>query len=774
MRVRTQCEQDILDASDPMVGNHSLACPMVVPSVFDICRLNSKAKLINPPPANASEFCSHTKRQFASLKSKKIVKHAPNPGQCAVGDATINFFCDTRLDVYFFHRNYTAQGFRKSTPDVKEVLFPTPMKRIDGAELWSMPKSKDGGQVLCVPPRFQAVQLACRRRNFGWYLPEIISELRTPHSILHMTRYGTEVGWLEFICNGWVNGRSLNCYDDFNVVPITTFPTLRRSLKKHGPKGKDSFRHKTTGKRLNVLSVQLDSLSRYQAISEMPLFQSFVRQRLLKKVPAFHPKGRWVVLDFANHNAYADDTFPNLFAAFSGLYVYNLKTEHNVAAEDLKPGPWWIHAKKNEFTTFYGCMTGNQGFAFNKGVRSGNLFDFSSVSAAADVMYREPLGEHRGYYGYEPYDGDAYTHHCLGGKPAIKQMFEYFRHFSQTCRREKLPFAGQIENEDLHNHNLLNAKMVDEPLTSFLKQMEHDGGGDDTIIIVNGDHGARYGGGADADNLRHLYNSNPILRMFVPAWIAAKFYSILANNQRVITASLDIYATLRDLVDGAKKETDYKLDRKVHGWRAPIAPSSLFRGLPANRSCADCGVPSSRCTCHLGLKTILFSRHRNDVNVPEKYKDILQKLIATALRQLEFLGGVGKIEGCQVPHLKEVISLEEQTPPLDRLDVDGEEFSFQFFLKLVEGPNAVFKVTVPAYTRAVQKGSGTKKTREYYIPDNLIGAVKPGTRSGQGHRGNFIIGVDRTTAMVKPCKSIVQKGAPTNELKKTDHMFCLC
>ena len=150
MRVRTQCEQDILDASDPMVGNHSLACPMVVPSVFDICRLNSKAKLINPPPANASEFCSHTKRQFASLKSKKIVKHAPNPGQCAVGDATINFFCDTRLDVYFFHRNYTAQGFRKSTPDVKEVLFPTPMKRIDGAELWSMPKSKDGGQVLCV------------------------------------------------------------------------------------------------------------------------------------------------------------------------------------------------------------------------------------------------------------------------------------------------------------------------------------------------------------------------------------------------------------------------------------------------------------------------------------------------------------------------------------------------------------------------------------------------------------------------------------------------
>jgi hypothetical protein len=262
--------------------------------------------------------------------------------------------------------------------------------------------------------------------------------------------------------------------------------------------------------------------------------------------------------------------------------------------------------------------------------------------------------------------------------------------------------------------------------------------------------------------------------MFVPAWIAAEFYSILANNQRVITASLDIYATLRDLVDGAKKETDYKLDRKVHGWRAPIAPSSLFRGLPANRSCADCGVPSSRCTCHLGLKTILFSRHRNDVNVPEKYKDILQKLIATALRQLEFLGGVGKIEGCQVPHLKEVISLEEQTPPLDRLDVDGEEFSFQFFLKLVEGPNAVFKVTVPAYTRAVQKGSGTKKTREYYIPDNLIGAVKPGTRSGQGHRGNFIIGVDRTTAMVKPCKSIVQKGAPTNELKKTDHMFCLC
>jgi hypothetical protein len=766
-RRESQCQQNILAASDPMVGEHSRVCPMVIPSVVDICKLNRIAKQANPPPVNASEFCSHTKRAFASLKSREISKHTPNPGQCSPGDAAIEVFCDTRLDVYFFHWNYTAMGFRKSTLDVKEALFETPMKRMDEAELRRMPTSTEGARILCVSPHFKAVQLSCRRRNFGWYLPDFISELRTPPSIFTLTRYGKKVGWLEYVCNLWVNGHSLNCYDDFNIVPLTAFPTLRRTLKKHQPKGGDFFRHKTTGARMNVVAMQFDSLSRYQAISEMPLFQSFVRKRLMKKQHTEHIKGQWVVLDFANHNAYADDTFPNLFAAFVGAYIYHLKTSPNIAAEDLKPGPWWLHAKKNQFTTFYGCMMDTQGLAFSPK----NLFDFSSVYAAADVMYREPLSDNRGVYGYEPYEGPAYSKHCMGGKPAVKQMLDYFLHFTQTCRREKLPFAAQIENEDLHNSNLLNAKMVDEPLATFLEQMERDGGGEDTILIINADHGARYGGGIDADKLLHLYNSNPMLRVFVPPSIAEDFYSILANNQRRITAALDIYATLRELVGGTK-ELEYRLDRKHDGWVPPITPSSIFRELPVNRSCADCGIPLSRCTCKLGLKTMVFSLRRNDRIVPKKYQNILKKLISTALQQLKFMGAVGKIPGCKVPHLKEVISLEEQTPPLDMLDDDGEAYIFQVYFKLVEGPNAVFKATIPAYVKTSKTESGT--ARSFYIPDNLVGSVKPGTESGQGHRGNYIIGLDRTTKMLKDCKSVVESGAPTEALKKTEHMFCLC
>ena len=207
-RKGSQCQQDILDASDPMVGEHSQACPMVIPPVSDICKLNSIAKQANPPPVNASEFCSHTKRAFASLKSKEISKHTPNPGQCSLGDAAIEFSCDTRLDVYFFHWNYTAMGFRKSTPDIKEALFETPMKRIDEAELRRMPTTTEGNRILCVSPHFQAVQLSCRRRNFGWYLPEFITELRIPPSIFELTRYGKKVGWLEYVCNFWVNGHS--------------------------------------------------------------------------------------------------------------------------------------------------------------------------------------------------------------------------------------------------------------------------------------------------------------------------------------------------------------------------------------------------------------------------------------------------------------------------------------------------------------------------------------------------------------------------------------
>ena len=102
----------------------------------------------------------------------------------------------------------------------------------------------------------------------------------------------------------------------------------------------------------------------------MPYFQKFFQERLLGKTLKV-TRNKWVGIDFAHHNAFSDDTFPNLFAAFLGVYIYKLGGNH-IPAEDIKPGAWWHFAKKNGFLTFYGVMDSDHGLSFGKN----GIFDF--------------------------------------------------------------------------------------------------------------------------------------------------------------------------------------------------------------------------------------------------------------------------------------------------------------------------------------------------------------------------------------------------------------
>ena len=105
-------------------------------------------------------------------------------------------------------------------------------------------------------------------------------------------------------------------------------------------------------------------------------------------------------------------------------------------------------AKKNGFLTFYGVMDNDHGLSFGKN----RIFDFSTVNVAADIVYRESMSDQRGYFGYEPYS-EFYSKHCMGGKPAITQLLEYFHKFTKFASHAGIPFAAQMENEDLWAQN---------------------------------------------------------------------------------------------------------------------------------------------------------------------------------------------------------------------------------------------------------------------------------------------------------------------------------
>ena len=70
--------------------------------------------------------------------------------------------------------------------------------------------------------------------------------------------------------------------------------------------------------------------------------------------------------------------------------------------------------------------------------------------------------------------------------------------------------------------------------------MERDGRGEDTILIVNADHGARYGGALRSADLRPAYNTNPMLRVFIPKSLASKVGTVMQSNQNILTHALDL------------------------------------------------------------------------------------------------------------------------------------------------------------------------------------------------------------------------------------------
>ena len=455
-----------------------------------------------------------------------------------------------------------------------------------------------------------------------------------------------------------------------------------------------------------------------------------------------------------------------------------MNTSHNIPAENLQPGPWWHHAKKNGYTTMYGANSITWGMSFGKK----GFFDFSTSSIAADIVLREGIWYNSGFYGYRPYSPE-YEGHCLSGQPGPQYLFDQISAMSQASSEAgDAPFAVQIVNNDLHNGNLLNARMVDASLVRMLEQLEQHGRAHDTIVLIYADHGARYGAGAQSTGtLRHVYNSNPMFRLLIPPSLAQQVGDVLSMNENVLTQPLDVYSTLRHIIEMEVKKSgrtttftsSYTTDPSGMWGQQGVAGLSVFQPLPTNRTCADGGIPLHRCTCMFGLRTIVFDLNVNDAKkIPTEYQSVYPHVVATAIGQLFHVGGGGKIFGCRKPHLHEVISFEVQRAPSGY----SKEVMYYFYLRfsIVEDPEAVFKATVPVRKKVrMSKKSGvvSESGGRYMLASNLVGARAIGYT--KGHKGNYLIAVDRITPMQKSCSKIVLE-APTQELRQISEPHCVC
>lgn len=128
--------------------------------------------------------------------------------------------------------------------------------------------------------------------------------------------------------------------------------------------------------------------------------------------------------------------------------------------------------------------------------------------------------------------------------------------------------------------------VADKPLAKFLRAIDLS----NTVVVILGDHGLHYGPHLESEQ-GQFEHRNPSLRMVVPKAHLRQhpaMWQALETNQHRVVSPWDVHLTLKHL-------TTYPL-------AAPAVPAahlskSLLFPIPADRTCAEAGIPPYACLC---------------------------------------------------------------------------------------------------------------------------------------------------------------------------------
>ncbi|GFN96988.1 Duf229 domain containing protein, partial [Plakobranchus ocellatus] len=180
-------------------------------------------------------------------------------------------------------------------------------------------------------------------------------------------------------------------------------------------------------------------------------------------------------------------------------------------------------------------------------------------------------------------DNKRDLHHkagCRGPEPKhqvwfrwVQDIFHMYRHHPKFM----MHFYATLSHD---NNNKLT--LADKDFETFLQNMEAQGYLNSTILIVFGDHGARY------SRVRQTWAGRleerlPYMSFRFPPWFEQKYPDLMRNfrmNVHRLTTPMDIHETLRDVIkfDGAGMG-----DLRKRG-------ISLFKEIPAERECKHADI----------------------------------------------------------------------------------------------------------------------------------------------------------------------------------------
>ncbi|KAH9503903.1 hypothetical protein Btru_064113 [Bulinus truncatus] len=181
----------------------------------------------------------------------------------------------------------------------------------------------------------------------------------------------------------------------------------------------------------------------------------------------------------------------------------------------------------------------------------------------------------------------SYAPFCQGPVPKHKVWLNWARDlFYMYGDRPKFMFHFYATLSHQDNNELMKA---DEDLMKFMEDLEQRGYLNRTILVILGDHGARFAK-FRASVSGKLEERLPYLGFRFPLWFERRHPGLIANfksNVKRLTTPLDVHETFRDVLrfDGAGAGN--LNNRGI----------SLFKRIPADRECAHANVSSHWCAC---------------------------------------------------------------------------------------------------------------------------------------------------------------------------------
>ncbi|XP_021202011.1 uncharacterized protein LOC101737713 isoform X2 [Bombyx mori] len=180
--------------------------------------------------------------------------------------------------------------------------------------------------------------------------------------------------------------------------------------------------------------------------------------------------------------------------------------------------------------------------------------------------------------------------YCIGNVPQYGLLMNLTKQFLDLDGKHFcLTFIADISHDDF---NVISTS--DDDMVAFLQDFLDKGRQKNTLLIVMGDHGAKY------ESIRRTYQGRleerlPLMTIKLPETLLKSrpnVQRVLEANAEVLTTPYDLHTTLLDVVGLRELANSYK----VEGSKLERG-LSMLEPIPKSRSCGDAGILPHWCAC---------------------------------------------------------------------------------------------------------------------------------------------------------------------------------